>query len=148
MRKGFTLIELMIVVVIIGILAALAIPRFMQASLKSKVSEAKPVLKQIWTAAQTYYEENGQYPPTVTDLFDNLSTWTDVGVPISTPSGKARFQYNVTTGGTDGFAAEAVPVGATGTSAASSREIADQALINKVTSVTIDQNGNITVNWK
>ena len=148
MRKGFTLIELMIVVVIIGILAALAIPRFMQASLKSKVSEAKPVLKQIWTAAQTYYEENGQYPPTVTDLFDNLSTWTDLGIPIDQPTGKARFQYNVTTGGTAGFDAIAIPVGAFGTNAASSRELADQALINKVTRVTIDQNGNITIYWK
>jgi len=148
MRKGFTLIELMIVVVIIGILAALAIPRFMQASLKSKVSEARLVLKQIYTAAREYYQESGQYPPTVTDIFDNLSTWTDLGIPLDQPTGKARFQYNVTTGGTDGFAAVAIPVGAEGTSAASSREIADQALINKVTSVTIDKDGNINVNWK
>lgn len=60
-RKGFTLIELMIVVVIIGILAALAIPRFMQATTKSKQSEAKQILKQIYTMQRAFRQENGNY---------------------------------------------------------------------------------------
>ena len=60
-RKGFTLIELMIVVVIIGILAALAIPRFMQATTKSKQSEAKQLLKQIYTMQRTYRQAQGTY---------------------------------------------------------------------------------------
>lgn len=60
-RKGFTLIELMIVVVIIGILAALAIPRFMQATTKSKQSEAKQLLKQIYTMERAYRQETGNY---------------------------------------------------------------------------------------
>ena len=60
-QKGFTLIELMIVVVIIGILAALAIPRFMQATVKSKQSEAKGILKQVYTMERTYRQENGVY---------------------------------------------------------------------------------------
>jgi prepilin-type N-terminal cleavage/methylation domain-containing protein len=60
-EKGFTLIELMIVVVIIGILAALAIPRFMRATTKSKQSEARQILKQVYSMQRAYRQEYNAY---------------------------------------------------------------------------------------
>jgi len=59
----------MIVVVILGLLAAIAIPRYLRASKKSKISEAGTILKQIFVASMEYYEANGCYPPEVDDIF-------------------------------------------------------------------------------
>jgi type IV pilus assembly protein PilA len=55
-KEGFTLIELMIVVAIIGILAAIAIPAFVNYVKRSKTSEAQANLKSLFTGAAAYYE--------------------------------------------------------------------------------------------
>ena len=60
-RRGFTLIELMIVVAIIGILAALAIPNFIRFQARSKQSEAKANLKSLFTAQRSWYQEHDGY---------------------------------------------------------------------------------------
>ena len=92
-RKGFTLIELMIVVVIIGILAALAIPRFMQATTKSKQSEAKGILKQIYTMERTYRQENGSYGDDGVSIAAGAGgTFPQIGVEVQTT---ARYTYTI-----------------------------------------------------
>jgi type IV pilus assembly protein PilA len=60
-KKAFTLIELMIVVAIIGILAAIAIPNFVKFQCRSKQSEAKGNMKAIYVGEESYRAENDTY---------------------------------------------------------------------------------------
>jgi type IV pilus assembly protein PilA len=87
-RRGFTLIELMIVVVIIGILAALAIPKFIKVTGKAKVSEAKTILKEIFTLEKAYFNEHDAYV-----AFANGAACDPIGFDL--PEGTSRFQYKV-----------------------------------------------------
>jgi type IV pilus assembly protein PilA len=66
LKRGFTLIELMIVVAIIGLLAALAIPNFIKFQARSKQSEARSNLKAVFTAEKSYYGDKQIY----VDLLD------------------------------------------------------------------------------
>lgn len=60
-NKGFTLVELMVVVAIIGLLSAVAIPNFQKYQARSKTAEAKLQLSAIYTAEQAFYADYNMY---------------------------------------------------------------------------------------
>jgi len=62
LRTAFTLIELLIVVAIIAILAAIAVPNFLEAQTRAKVSRARADLRTLSTGLETYHLDNNTYP--------------------------------------------------------------------------------------
>ncbi|MHC1758873.1 MAG: competence type IV pilus major pilin ComGC [Negativicutes bacterium] len=82
-RKGFTLVELLVVVAIIGILAAIAVPKFTDASNSAKVAKIQADLRTIDSAIAVYQAKNGTVPA-VADLTDaTKGTLTAFPVPPS-----------------------------------------------------------------
>ncbi len=63
MKRGFTLIELLIVVAIIAILAAIAVPNFLEAQVRAKVSRSKNDQRSLATAIEAYQVDAGDVPP-------------------------------------------------------------------------------------
>ena len=109
-QKGFTLIELMIVVAIIGILAAIAIPNFLRFQLKSKSSEGKVNIAAIRTAEESYLAEFGVYvvtalipstgiPGATKAVFDIPTPGVDFDQLGFAPEGNVFFQYAVAVAG-------------------------------------------------
>ena len=67
-RSGFTLLELLVVVIIVGILATIAIPAFQRAMENARGAEAKAFLDTLKTAEEAYYQEHQTYTAVFTEL--------------------------------------------------------------------------------
>jgi len=92
-RKGFTLVEMLIVVIIIGVLAAIAIPQFMGVVRKSKISEAKTTLRSMLNAEKVYFVEYNQF----TLNFEDADPVYNDGAPENTYD-TANWQYTLAMG--------------------------------------------------
>jgi type IV pilus assembly protein PilA len=95
-KKAFTLIELMIVVAIIGILAAIAVPNFVKFQCRSKQSEAKGNLKALYVAEEAYRAESDTYASVNTINAGNVSAGISNLIGFVPKGGKTRYSYDAT----------------------------------------------------
>jgi len=99
-QSGITLMELMIVIVVLGILVAVAYPSYRDFATRAKRNEAKAALLQIATNQERFYLNNQEYTEDLTDLgFDSS--------PFDTETGSYRIRV-LPGADSDGYTAEAV----------------------------------------
>ena len=113
-RKGFTLVELVIVIVIVGILSIVAVPIYRGYTRKAMATEAKSLLGSIQTAEKVYYAEMSEYL-----VGDNISF--EAALDVDARANKYFTSYTIEpegTAGTDGYKFIATVEGLTGTPAA------------------------------
>jgi type II secretion system protein G len=113
-QRGFTLIELMVVVAVIGILASIGIAIFANATARSRVAKAQADVRSLATAVSTYTAHMGTLPPTLADLTSpavspqGLTAGQFMPVIPTPPNTNWGSAYSYVTGGTGLFTVSAV----------------------------------------
>ena len=105
-QKGFTLIELMIVVAIIGILAAIAIPAYSDYTARAQVTEGLSIAAGLESKISDYQNSNGTWPTAVTDLAAGAAITDFKGKYVTSATvgtgGSITITFGVTTDGVSG----------------------------------------------
>ncbi len=96
-KRGFTLVEILIVVVILGILAAIVIPQFTQASTEAKANSLASDLQSLRSQIELYKVQHNDAPPTIANFVAQMTQSSNIG---GTASGS---KVRNPTGCTDGF---------------------------------------------
>lgn len=97
-KKGFTMVELLVVLVIIGILAAVAAPIYIANVKRAKAAEAVAVMSLVRQAERNYYASTGSYTADIPDITAALPTGLDIDVGVAQYFSNAC--YTVDVGGT------------------------------------------------
>jgi prepilin-type N-terminal cleavage/methylation domain-containing protein len=97
-RRGFTLVELSVVIVIIGVLAAFGVPRFLKAVEKSKAAEAFAYLSAYRDAQERYQASHGTYAsdPTTLDIQMPAPVYFSVGTVAAGTTGTLQDSWSLT----------------------------------------------------
>jgi type IV pilus assembly protein PilA len=126
LKKGFTLVEIMVVIAIIALLAAIALPNLLRARINANETAAQAALKSIGTALEMYLNTNNVYPPDTTSLIGITPPYLRIDYFDGSPHNGFTFSADLTD---SSYTVDAVP--ASSTQGTSSFTLSTGALIQK-----------------